>query len=125
FQTYLGQPHLIDEVGGARAFYPPGAFSQANPVLFERLVGEIHEWVGADARLVEMYCGVGAIGLGLVPRARDVVFNEISKASLDGRALGLGELERVHPALPPVEVVAGDAAAALERVNADSTVIVD
>lgn len=125
WSVYWGEPFLVDEGSGARVYYPPGAFSQANPLLFERLVGEIHEWVGQGAALVELYCGVGAIGLGLAPHARHVVFNEISPQSLDGLARGLSELGRGHSRVPPIEVVAGDASAALAHIGHDSTVIVD
>jgi 23S rRNA (uracil-5-)-methyltransferase RumA len=123
--VYSGDPYLVDETMGASVYYPPGAFSQANPTLFERLVGEIQEWIGQGAALVELYCGVGAIGLGLAARAQHVVFNEISPQSLDGLARGLEELAKVHPSLPPIEVVRGDAAAALSFVGSASTLIVD
>lgn len=123
--VYSGEPCLVDETMGACVYYPPGAFSQANPDLFERLVGEIHEWVGRDADLVELYCGVGAIGLGLVKHAQRVVFNEISPQSLDGLARGLAHLRREVASSASVEVVPGDATSALTFVGSDSTVIVD
>jgi 23S rRNA (uracil-5-)-methyltransferase RumA len=125
WHIHSGEPYLVDETGGAAVYYPPGAFSQANPLLFDRLVGEIHDWVGTGAHLVELYCGVGAIGLGLAARAQHVVFNEISPRSLDGLGRGLRELARLHSSLPPIDVIPGDAAAALALVGSATTVIVD
>lgn len=123
--VHSGPATLVDVIGEARVHYPPGAFSQANPALFEGLVSEIHAWVEPGGHLVELYCGVGAIGLGLVRQARHVVFNEIAAQSLTGLELGLGELERVHSTLPPVAVVPGLADAALPWVTRESQVIVD
>jgi 23S rRNA (uracil1939-C5)-methyltransferase len=123
--VHSGEPCLVDVIGGARVYYPPGAFSQANPQLFERLVGEIHAWVGRGRALVEMYCGVGAIGLGLASVASRVVFNEIAPQSLAGLELGLSALRSVHSELPPLEVVPGDASAALTHITPATTVIVD
>ncbi len=123
--VHSGDPWVVDQTGGADVFYPPGAFSQANPELFERLASEIHTWVGEGDRLVELYCGVGSIGLGSVPRVNHVVFNEISPPSLDGLRRGIDRLREVHSSLPPVDVVPGDASAALPHVDATSVVIVD
>lgn len=125
WMVHSGPSSLVDAIGGASVHYPPGAFSQANPNLFERLVSEIHAWVEPGGRVVEMYSGVGAIGLGLVASARTVVFNEIAPQSLAGLELGLRDLRRVHSGLPPVDVVAGDAHAALPFVTRESQVIVD
>lgn len=123
--VHSGQSCLVDTIGGARAYYPPGAFSQANPNLFERLVSEIHDWLEPGGLVVELYCGVGAIGLGVVVNASRVVFNEIAPQSLAGLELGLSELRSVHSGLPPTEVVTGDARAALPAVTREAQVIVD
>jgi 23S rRNA (uracil1939-C5)-methyltransferase len=120
-----GEPYLVDESAGATVFYPPGAFSQANPRLFDRLAGEIHAWVEAGADVVEMYGGVGAIGLGLVSRAKQMVFNEISPPGLTGLKLGLDALRSEREGLPDVTIAQGDAKEALPHVTARSTVIVD
>lgn len=123
FQLVWGQAELVDEVGGARVFYPAGAFSQANPALFDSLVAELHSWVEPQTRLVELYAGVGAIGLGLVQRCSEVVFNEVAARSLQGLELGIAALGR-EPASSP-RVVSGDAILGLEYVRNGSTVIVD
>ncbi len=125
WKVFWGDAFVIDEIAGAQVFYPPGAFSQANPNLFERLVGEIHQWVGPGADLVEMYCGVGAIGLGLVPSARDVVFNEISPQGLMGLEQGLLALRGGCSSLPDVAIASGDARSALPYVSARTTVVLD
>lgn len=123
FEVIWGEACLVDEVGHAVVYYPAGAFSQANPLLFDVLVEHLHSWVRAEVPLVELYAGVGAIGLGLVNRCSEVVFNEVGARSLQGLQLGVAALEL--NARPAPRVVAGDAAVALEYITPRSTVIVD
>lgn len=123
FQLIWGDAELVDEVGGVRVFYPAGAFSQANPTLFDVLIEHLHAWVEPEVHLVELYAGVGAIGLGLVQRCSEVVFNEVAPRSLHGLELGIAALEL--GASPQPRVAAGDAAVGLPYVRPASTVVVD
>jgi 23S rRNA (uracil1939-C5)-methyltransferase len=123
FELVWGAPQLVDQVGGARVFYPAGAFSQANPVLFDVLVQHLHSWIEHGVELVELYAGVGAIGLGLVQRCSKVVFNEVAPRSLEGLGLGLAALPLRDQS--KISVVAGDAVEGVGHVGADATVIVD
>jgi tRNA/tmRNA/rRNA uracil-C5-methylase (TrmA/RlmC/RlmD family) len=112
-----GPEVIVDEVGGARVFFPPAAFGQANPALMDDIVGEIHGWVPRGSRVLELYAGVGAIGLGLVRRGERVVFNEIGAGSLEGLERGIAEALPGSPGsatvLPgPAEQVAGRASEA-------------
>lgn len=118
-----GQTYLSDTVGGTPVLYPAGAFSQANPQLFDELVTHVREWVPVGHEVVELYCGVGGIGLGLLERAKRVVFNELSPASLEG--LNQGLMARSRAEREKAAVVRGDASEALTYVNESSCVIVD
>jgi 23S rRNA (uracil1939-C5)-methyltransferase len=85
----VGEPSLCERLGGIEVFFPPAAFGQSHLPLFERAVERIHGLVSPDQRIAELYCGVGAIGLGLLERSAEVRFNERSPAGLEGLALGL------------------------------------
>lgn len=118
-----GPEHVVERLGGASVFFPPGAFGQNNLDLFPTLVDEIHAAVPRGAHVVELYAGTGSIGLGLVERARAVTFNELSPDSLRGLERGLG-------ALPPetrarAHVVAGPAELGAKEIREGSVVIVD
>jgi tRNA/tmRNA/rRNA uracil-C5-methylase (TrmA/RlmC/RlmD family) len=92
WHRWSGPEAVCESIGGARVFYPPGAFGQANLPLADRLTARVHGWVPDDVSVVELHAGVGAIGLGLVSRTRHVIFNEISAAGRAGLALGLAAL---------------------------------
>ena len=123
FHQVSGPECLVETIGGAKVFFPPAAFGQSNLDLFDRIVAQIHAWVPDNSHLVELYAGCGGIGLGLVSRARGVVFNELGAASLAGLDRGLAEL-------PPelrerTRVVRGSAEVATAEIQSDSVVIVD
>lgn len=88
FEHLHGPPSLHQEVGGIRACFPPGAFSQANMPLFLAAVNTIQEFVPSGSRVVEFYAGVGAISLGLASQSARVMCNEIGQGSLHGLAQG-------------------------------------
>jgi 23S rRNA (uracil1939-C5)-methyltransferase len=92
WHRWTGPEATCETIGGARVFYPPGAFGQANLPLADRLVARVHGWVPDGASVVELHAGVGAFGLGLVARGHRVTFNEVSRFSLAGLNLGLEAL---------------------------------
>lgn len=122
FQQVTGPEAVVEQLGGARVFFPPGAFGQSNLDLFESLLGAIHAQVPAGRHIVELYAGAGAIGLGLVSRSLGVVFNELSPASLAGLELGLRDLGQHRSR---TTVVPGPAPLAARAIQRDSIVIVD
>jgi 23S rRNA (uracil1939-C5)-methyltransferase len=121
---HVSGPDLVEErIGGARIFYPPDAFGQSHLGLADRAVARVHELCARAERMVEFYAGVGAIGLGLVERSREVVFNEVGSGSLRGLRRGIDELgSRLRSR---VQVREGPAGAAVEVIDPDDTVIVD
>src|SRR5262249_40379757 len=109
WHRWHGPGTVCEELGGARIFFPPGAFGQANLPLFERIVAQVSSWVPDGARVVEFHAGCGAIGLGLAPRIAHITFNHAIPAALDGLALGLAALPTGVRA--PTTVLPGPAAA--------------
>jgi 23S rRNA (uracil1939-C5)-methyltransferase len=123
FELLSGPDCVVEQIGGASIFFPPGAFGQNNLELFERLVAQLHALVPPERTLVELYAGAGAIGLGLVRRSEQVVFNEIGPASLAGLARGISALPSAEQAR--VRVVPGSAEIAASEIRSGSVLIVD
>lgn len=116
WHRWRGPDAVCETIGGARVFFPPGAFGQTNLDLADRIVAQVAAWVPDNARVVELYAGVGAVGLGLVPRAAGVVFNEAAPDSLAGIERGRAALDpalrartavRAGPAVAHLDVLAG------------------
>jgi tRNA/tmRNA/rRNA uracil-C5-methylase (TrmA/RlmC/RlmD family) len=114
---------IEERVGGARVFYPPGAFGQSNFDLAEQIVEKLHAHVPDGARVLELYAGVGPIGLGLVERSAHVRFNEAATESLAGLDLGVRALAAELGAR--TEIVPGRAAAAAKWIRHSDVVIAD
>ena len=123
FQRVMGPEAVEETMGGARAFYPPGAFGQSNLELSSRLVDAVHALVPEQSRVLELYAGVGAIGLGLAARASELVMNELSDESLRGLERGIAELHESMRAR--VRIAPGLASGAIASMRAPDVVIVD
>ncbi len=118
-----GEAALRETIAGIDVFHPPGAFGQSHTELFEGLASRARAAVPAGARVLELFAGTGAIGLGLLGRAHHVALNEISDHGLRGLALGIA-------ARPPAEqkraeVLAGDAAGFADRLDGVDALVVD
>uniref|UniRef100_A0A7S2W5Z1 Uncharacterized protein n=1 Tax=Mucochytrium quahogii TaxID=96639 RepID=A0A7S2W5Z1_9STRA len=57
---------------GLVLYFPPFVFRQANLAGFQNIIKEIRKWTPANSKVVELYGGVGTIGLHLTDLARSV-----------------------------------------------------
>ncbi len=130
FLRVRGEPAVRERVGASTAnpgvdvFFPPGAFGQANLDLAERMYQRALEWVPDGARVLELYAGVGAMGLQLLGRS-NVVLNELGAASLEGLELGLGALDDARRARARVVPDSAGSAEALAELATADVVLVD
>jgi 23S rRNA (uracil1939-C5)-methyltransferase len=112
-----------ETIGGAAVFFPPGAFGQSHLDLADRLVARVHDWTPAGARVVELYAGCGAIGLGLLARSASLTFVESAPDAVRGLALGLAA--RPAEERGRARVIAAPADAAIEALAGAGVVIAD
>lgn len=123
WKLLAGEPAVRETIGGVDVFFPPGAFGQSNLDLADRIVEDVHSRIADDEVVAELYCGVGAIGLGLAARVGDVRFNEVSPHGIEGLVLGLAALP--SEARENTVLVPGDAVSALAMLRGATTVVVD
>jgi tRNA/tmRNA/rRNA uracil-C5-methylase (TrmA/RlmC/RlmD family) len=123
FANISGPPTVIESFGGAPIHYPPGAFGQSNLEIAQRIIEHVRERIPEDAQVAEFYAGVGAIGLSVLPRVREIRFNEASPQSLQGLAFGIEGLEPTERR--KVSVFAGPAASMLRTASGAQVIIVD
>ena len=91
-EKLAGAEAIEERIAGSRVFFPPDAFGQSHLALYDDVVQRIGGLVPDGADVTELYAGVGAIGLSLVPRAARVRFNELGAGSLRGLQLGIDAL---------------------------------
>jgi tRNA/tmRNA/rRNA uracil-C5-methylase (TrmA/RlmC/RlmD family) len=123
WQKVVGPDVVEETIGGARVFYPPGAFGQSHLDLADDIVATVASWVAPGLRVTELYAGVGPVGLGLAARSASLRLNEISSDSLAGLDLGIA-------ALPPeararTVAVPGAASAAIDWIPKSDVIIAD
>ncbi len=79
FQNLWGNAHLKDQLLSKTFQISSGAFYQVNPVQTEVLYQKILDIsnVNAKDRIVDLYCGIGTIGIVLSERAKSVLGVEV------------------------------------------------
>jgi tRNA/tmRNA/rRNA uracil-C5-methylase (TrmA/RlmC/RlmD family) len=123
FQNWCGPESVIEAFGGAQVHYPPGAFGQNNLEMAQSIIEHLRAQIPDDTRVTEFYAGVGAIGLSLLARARDLQMNEVSPHSLRGLELGLAQLDPASRAR--ISVIPGPAGASRLAASGAQVVIAD
>lgn len=116
-------PCVRERGDGVDVFFPPGAFGQSHLPLFDRARRRIAELTPPDLCVAELYCGVGAIGLGLLGQARELRFNERSPDGLAGLERGLAA--RPEPEQRRAKLLPGAAGERLDAIRGADVVIVD
>lgn len=123
FEHWHGPASVVEHFGGAAIHYPPGAFGQSNLDIAQRIIEHLREQIPADAKVVEFYAGVGAIGLSVLAKASQIRMNEHNPHSLAGLQLGLAGLDSASRA--KISIIPGEAGANSSRVADADVVIAD
>lgn len=120
-QNWCGPASVVENFGGADVHYPPGAFGQSNLPIAQKMIEYIREHIPEDSRITEFYAGVGAIGLSVLARARELRINEANQHSLQGLEMGIAQLDQTSRAR--VSVIPGSAGA-VRLAAAESEVVI-
>ena len=79
YRHVAGDTHLTDTLAGVRLRISPAAFYQVNHAACELLYAKAAELAafGGDESILDLYSGVGSIGLSMAHRVREVIGVEI------------------------------------------------
>lgn len=108
-----GNVMLSDDLLGRMLRYDVTSFFQVNLPVFEKALASIKQVVKADKTIVDMYSGVGTIGL--IAGASKLVELDSSNIEMAQRNIGSEKTEIIHASTEQ----------ALEHITADSCVIFD
>ncbi len=78
-KVLFGKPAITDTMCGLHFTLSPHAFYQVNTVAAERLYAIAAEYAGltGEETLLDLYCGVGTIGLSMAAQAKNIIGVEI------------------------------------------------
>lgn len=71
-----GEPFLWQTLNALPIPFHPGAFSQTHLPLFEKMLQKIETWVNPGEKVLELYAGVGAIGLSVRHKTKELTLVE-------------------------------------------------
>jgi 23S rRNA (uracil-5-)-methyltransferase RumA len=82
--TLAGKPTILEQAGGMNFEISPLSFYQVNPVQMVNLYGKAMEYAGltGNETVLDLYCGVGTIGLYCASNAQKVIGIESVKAAV-------------------------------------------
>lgn len=123
FERWCGPDTVVERFGGAAVHYPPGAFGQSNLEVAQSIIEHLREQIPQGSCVAEFYAGVGAIGLSVLARARELRLNESSPQALWGLEQGVAGLDAVERA--KIVLRPGPAGAVHEAAEDADLVIVD
>lgn len=76
-----GEPLLWEMLGDLSVCFQPSSFAQANLDMFEMLLKRLETKIPANQLVVDLYAGVGVIGLYLTKKSQKVICCEINPSS--------------------------------------------
>jgi 23S rRNA (uracil1939-C5)-methyltransferase len=76
WKLVYGEPFLWQTIDQTSIPFHPGAFSQAHLSLFEKMIQKIKTWLQPTDHILELYAGVGAIGLCIRSLVKEVTLIE-------------------------------------------------
>lgn len=118
-----GAPYLWERLGVVDCAFHPACFSQAHLSLFEEVLFKIREWTPPGASVLELYAGVGVIGLNLVLTAKTVTCVEINPFSLECFERSRLKLSAENQDKISMEISTSEAAASL--IASAQVIVVD
>jgi 23S rRNA (uracil1939-C5)-methyltransferase len=82
--TIAGKPTILDVVGNMEFEISPLSFYQVNPVQMENLYNKVLEYAALKGHetVLDLYCGVGTIGLWCAAKANQVLGIESSREAV-------------------------------------------
>jgi len=111
---------LTDIVGGSELSYGLSSFFQVNLPVFQLALEDIKTYVEPGNKVLDLYCGVGTIGLALARAADSVELVDVVADSIDfaNRNIDLNGIKNAKAILSPAEKIT-------ELITEDKLLILD
>ena len=114
-----GETSLTDTILDVPFTYAVEGFFQINLPIYEQALRDMREWVPADKPAVDLYSGVGTIGLTI--GGNHITMVEINEHAVREMERNITALQREQAA----KAILAPSETALEHITGDATIIVD
>jgi len=114
-----GETTLTDTIMGVPFTYAVEGFFQINIPVYEQALRDMKEWVEPNKPVVDLYSGVGSIGLTI--GGSDVTMVEINEHAVREMQRNITAMEREKTA----KAILAPSETALEHITSGSTIILD
>ena len=99
--TLVGSPHILEQLAGRKYRISASSFFQVNTQQAGTLVSLVSAYLNPSPEdtIVDLYCGVGTLSLGLAARAKQLIGIESSEAAVvdaQSNALDVGNTTFIH-----------------------------
>jgi len=113
-----GNITLIDTIAGIDFNYAAESFFQINLPVYEQALSDMKEWIEPSKPTVDLYSGVGTIGLTI--GSDDLTMVEINESAVTEMKNNIAQLEKEN-----ARAVLSSSEKALDYIIPDATIIVD
>lgn len=113
-----GQKSLSDTIAGVSFRYATEGFFQINLPVYEQALADIKSWIDPKTPVVDLYSGVGTIGLTVTDGPVTLV--ELNPSAVGEMKRNIADLKRTN-----AEAILAASENALESIVKDATIIVD
>lgn len=114
----FGAPVLNDSIFGNHFQYSPESFFQVNLPVYKEALKDMMDWI-TDGRLVDLYSGVGSIGLSITKGSVDLV--EIDEHAVKEMRVNIASQQRSATA----RAILAPSEKALAYITSDAVIVVD
>lgn len=114
-----GETSLSDTILGVPFTYAVEGFFQINLPVYEQALLDMQEWIPVDKPAVDLYSGVGTIGLTI--GGDNITMVEINEHAVREMERNITALQREQAA----KAILAPSESALEHITSDATIIVD
>ena len=115
-----GDEYLIDEINNLKFSVYPKSFYQVNREGMTNIYNKAKEYAGSGNNLIDLYCGIGTIGLWLKDNFKNIIGIEINESSIKNANINK-ELNNCKN----ITFKLGDASIINKYINGIDTIVVD
>lgn len=118
YKLVHGNKYIYEKLGKYNYLVSPDSFFQINLNVCEKLYNKIHEYVGKNKNILDLYCGTGSIGI-YVSELNNVIGIEINEFAIKDA----NENKKLNN-IENISFICGDSSNEIEKLNFNPDIII-